>query len=309
MRGVVCAGNIVVDILARPVAAEVRWQASTWIEDLTQALGGNGANTACALAKMGAGVVLAGAVGRDAFGDYALAALQAAGVNTAHVERHRLPTAASAVLVRADGARALLHRPGVSEVALSGALPFPDGCSHLHLANIFALRQFRRLAAGALAEARRRGWTTSLDTGHDALGEWIAVLAPCLPLVDLLFVNEQEAQALTGEPPARAAATLVRHGAATVVLKRGAAGCSLYGAVEAYCPGFDVAVVDTTGAGDCFAGGFLARYLEGAPFEECAVWGNAFGSLNVQTVGATTGLRPRSEVEQWITDEYLRRST
>lgn len=308
MPVVLCAGNILVDILARPAGPEIAWQATTWIDEIVQRVGGNAANTSCALGRMGVAVRVLGAVGNDPFGEFALAHLREAGVDTELVERVDLATGATSVLVRPDGARALLHCPGASTVALWGAIDFPEEATHLHLANPFSLRAFRARAADTLRRAKEAGLSTSLDTGHDAMGEWMAVIGPCLPHLDVLLVNEDEALALTGLGVNEAARSFLDQGARCVVVKLGAAGCSVYGREQFRSPGFAVPVVDTTGAGDCFAGGFVARYAEGASLEECALWGNALGALNVQAVGGTTGLRPRAAVEEWLRGECRRRS-
>lgn len=111
MPGVLCAGNIL-DVLARPIAREVAWQATTWIEEIVQRVGGNAANSSVALAKMGIAVRDSGPVGRDPFAEFALSYLSEAGVDCSVVERVALATGATSVLVREDGARALLHCPG-----------------------------------------------------------------------------------------------------------------------------------------------------------------------------------------------------
>lgn len=307
MPGVLCAGNILVDVLARPIAREVAWQATTWIEEIVQRVGGNAANSSVALAKMGIAVRILGAVGRDPFAEFALSYLSEAGVDCSVVERVALATGATSVLVREDGARALLHCPGASTVALEQGIAFPADATHLHLANPFSLRSFRGRAAETLRRARLAGLSTSLDTGHDALGEWMGVIGPCLAHLDVLLVNEDEARALTGLAVEEAARRFLDEGARCVVIKLGADGCAVYGKERFRSAGFRVAVVDTTGAGDCFSGGFVARYVEGAPLEDCALWGNALGALNVQAVGGTTGLRPRAEVEEWLRDECRRR--
>lgn len=85
----------------------------------------------------------------------------------------------------------------------------------------------------------------------------------------------------------------------------GADGCAVYGKGRFRSAGFRVAVVDTTGAGDCWAA--LWPAMSRARRWKTARFGNALGALNVQAVGGTTGLRPRAEVEEWLRDECRRR--
>ena len=302
-----CCGNLVLDILVRPVAG-LAWGATTWVEAIQQSVGGNGANTSFALATLGNPVRLLADAGADEFGDRVLRKLESAGVDLSFVVRSGLPTARSVVLVHPGGARALLHQPGASRDAFAAGFEFTAdliaGCDRFHLANIFALPALEPLAAGLLRDARQAGLHTSLDTGWDARGGWMKALAPCLPGVDLLFVNEEEAHRLTGHTEPEAAARIFReHGAADVVVKLGERGCAVFAASESfYAPGFTVPVADTTGAGDCFVGGFLAALQRGYEYRDAARFANAVGALSVRHLGGVGGLLTFSETVRWLED-------
>lgn len=302
-EGVLCAGNIVNDVVVRPVGP-ISYGHTQWVDAIEQHLGGNGANTSLALGRLGVPVRLLGQIGSDAFADGLLARLRQAGVDTAGVDHSALPTASTVVLVREDGARAFLHRPGASQDALASPIDFAaegSGWSHFHVGNAFALPTFRPLVAQNLLLAKASGLSTSMDTGWDARGEWMSVLQPALGHTDLLFVNEPEAERLTGHAePERAAQALRAHGVGLVVLKQGAAGCMLFGESAVRVPGFAVTAVDTTGAGDCFTAGFLAALHRGRTLEEAARFANAVGALSVQHVGATTGVRSYDETLAWM---------
>ncbi len=129
------------------------------------------------------------------------------------------------------------------------------------------------------------------------------VIGPCLPFVDLLFTNEDEARELTGSGEAETAALRLREdGARTVVVKLGGRGCliSTDRSLERM-PAFEVDVVDTTGAGDCFAGGFLAALAHGYGMAEAARFANAVGALSVQKMGAVAGVRTLADTLQFMT--------
>ena len=269
-------------------------------------LGGNGASTSYCLGRLGTRVRLAGRIGRDPEGEFLLTELAAVQADTAWVERCDEPTAATVVLVNSAGERAILHRPGASLDAFAEPITFhrdlTEGCSHFHLANIYAFRAMRPHAATMLRRARRAGLTTSVDTGWDSLGEWSALLDPCLPHVDLLFVNAAEARMLTGiDNPDAAARMFLDRGARAVVIKLGEQGCAVHAeGIAFHRSGFGVAVVDTTGAGDCFVGGFLSALHHGQPLEEAARFANAVGALSTQRLGATAGLLSYDETLAWI---------
>jgi len=303
--GVLVLGNIVFDTLVRPVD-ELKWNATVWVESMEESLGGNGASTSYAIGILGVPVRLLAYVGRDVAGDFAMGRLAAAGVDTSLVIRSKEPTPSTVAIVDSAGARALLHRPGVSREAFPEPPDFTSevtrGCGWFHLANAYGLLRVRRHAGEILRRARQAGLKTSIDTGWDSKGEWMQVLEPCLPNCDLLFVNEVEARQLSGLQDLDEAARLfLRLGAGSVAIKTGAAGCSVSGdAGEFQSPAFPVAVVDTTGAGDCFVGGFLAALARGLPFRQAARIANAVGALSVSGLGATTALKPWDETLTWI---------
>lgn len=305
MSGVLCCGNLVIDILVRPVD-QFPWGTTTLVDSIEQHLGGNGASTSYTLGKLETSVRLIGMVGHDAFGDLAVSRLAGAGVDTAWIAQSSAPTATTVVLVDSSGNRMFLHRLGASGEAFAEPVEFTPkvtrGMSHFHLASVFGLPRLRPHTADLLRRAREAGLATSVDTQWDTLGRWMEDLAPCLPYTDLLFMNEDEARMLTGaSDPARAAEVMQGHGARTVVLKLSARGCAVIGpGVAIECPAFDVPVVDTTGAGDCFAGAFLAALLRGRSYADAAKFANATGALVIQQLGAVEGVRAFDETEKWM---------
>ena len=298
-RGVLVVGNAVFDFLVRPVD-RLAWGATTWVETILPRLGGNGANTSYTLAKMGAPVRLMAWLGNDPPGQYLLDVLTAAGVDMRWVRRSTAATAATVALVASSGDRLFLHCPGVSAEASATAIEFtPDllaGVSHLHLANPFALPRLRHDAAECLRRARQASLSTSLDTGWDALDRWLDDLGPCLPFVDLLFTNADEARMLTGRStPAQAAAELRRLGARTVIVKLGAEGCLVLSPRrQTHVPAVRVNIVDTTGAGDCFVGAFLAALHQRRSLVQAARIANSVGALVVQHLGGAEALKKGS---------------
>jgi len=306
MKGVICSGAVIHDTLVRPVE-DPQWGTTTIVETIEQHIGGNAANTSIALATLGVPVRTVGAVGPDEQGRFVVEALVRAGVDTRAVAALDSPTAATVGLVAADGRRMFLHRPGVSAIAFSAPLSFPpelvEGMAHYHLASLFILPNFRPHAAESLERARAARLTTSIDTNWDPRGEWMAALGPCLPGLDFLFMNEDEAR-MGG----LSAAEILARGVRTFVLKLGPAGCAIYTAGrELVVPAFDVDAKDTTGAGDCFAAGFLAAWLRGAGLEEAGRFANAVGALSVQCVGASAGVRSFEDTERWMSTLSARR--
>jgi sugar/nucleoside kinase (ribokinase family) len=303
---VLCCGNVVQDILVRGVEG-LCFDTTTWVDEIELSLGGNGANTSYAMAMLGGEVRLLGYVGADEFGDSVIAKLTGVGVDVSRMKRlESFRTATTVGLVNKRGGRAFLHQPGVSGEAFPEPLEFaPDlieGCSHFHLGNPFALPALRSHAGEVVAGARKAGLTVSMDTGWDARGKWLEVAGPCLPSLDLLFVNEQEAEMLSGHAePVKAAQFFIDRGAGAVVVKLGAEGSLIYEkGSEVHVPAFEVKAVDSTGAGDCFAGAFLAGLHHGMDAEGAARLANAAGALSVSKLGAVSGLRDFDATLAWI---------
>jgi sugar/nucleoside kinase (ribokinase family) len=127
-------------------------------------------------------------------------------------------------------------------------------------------------------------------------------LAPLCPLLDCLFLNQQEAQMLTGSgDPAAAGRFFHDRGVPLVVVKLGADGCAVStpGALSRV-PGFPVNPVDTTGAGDCFCGGFLVALCRGLSVSDAARFGNAVAAHCVRQVGGTEGVVGFEETLEWM---------
>ena len=299
--GVLCIGNISYDIPVCPVDT-VAWGRSIWVDEITFSVGGNGSNTSYAMATLGAPVRLTGKVGRDVQGDAVVDVLQRAGVQL-DIHRSDQPTTSTVVLVHSSSDRAFLHRPGASRDVTPEMLRFDvPGFSHFHLANPFSLPIMRDHCGHVMSRAKAAGLSTSLDTAWDAKGRWMEDIGPCLPYTDVLFVNDSEARMLTGSDDPRVAKDIFRDkGAKDVVVKLGPRGCIVFTGAEEYeVPGFKVTAIDTTGAGDCFVGGFLAALYRGLSYVEAARVANAVGAMNVEKLGAAQGVLSWDETEAWI---------
>ncbi len=281
-RSFLCVGQLVADIVVRPVRSLPPPGRAEPVEDVELVSGGCAANTAAVLAKLGAEARLSALVGRDALGDAALADIKAAGVIVDAVGRvDGLPTAAAIVLVDDAGQRSFYYRAGGCEMLTNAHVPnaLLKKAAVVHIGGAMKLL---RLDMGELARrAKSLGCLTSLDTDWDVAGRWMARIEGALPVLDYLLTNEEEAAMLTGEKaPREAGRALLVRGPGAVVVKRGARGALLVtrdGAAE--FPAYPVKAVDTTCAGDAFAAGFLLGAVGGASLEDAVRQGNAAGAL------------------------------
>jgi ribokinase len=261
---------------------------------LDRSPGGKGANQAVALARLGAGVEMVGAVGTDGDGAALLGALQAAGVSTRFVaERPAAPTGLAVVCVDSRGDNAIVVAPGAN--ATLGPADVRAAAAALHHAEVVLL-QLEVPLEGVLAAARLGG-------EHGALVVLNAAPATTLPrdvlaAVGVLVVNQGEAAALGGRgAPGEVAARLREEGPEVVAVTLGGDGCVV--ADErgvASLPAYRVPVVDTTGAGDCFAAALGLGLAEGRPARQAARLASAAAALAVTRRGAQA-MPTRAEVE------------
>lgn len=305
--GIYCTGNIVVDTLVRPVEALPPWSTTTYVDSISTHLGGNGAVTAYAAAIMGVPVKLAGAVGRDSAGDYAITRLGSAGVDTSTVRRlEGVATAETVGLVNREGNRLFFHELGASAVFGSAHLPFDSeaiqGFAIFHYGSVFCLPALRPDARRVLERAKASGLLVSVDSDWDTEGRWIEEFGPLCPLMDYLFVNLEEGAKLTGSTsPVGIGEFFRERGVPTVVVKTGARGCTVFTAESKFeSPAFEVEVVDSTGAGDCFCGGFLAGLCRGFDLPAAARLANAVAAHSIQKVGCSEGVADYDSTRAWM---------
>jgi sugar/nucleoside kinase (ribokinase family) len=293
---VVCLGIVVADVICRPVD-ELPERGTLGLAGEIELQGGGCAlNTASALARLGLRAGVAGKVGTDRFGDFVLDLLDERAVDRRGVVRDAsTPTSATVALVGSDGTRTFLHVPGANGTLradeLDPGLLYAGRALHAAGQLVMPALDGEPFAA-LLAEARRRGLLTSVDTVFDAGGHWERVL-PSLQHVDLFTPAIAEARGITAEDdPVRAAAWLRDRGAGGVAITLGADGCYASGlGFDGYVPAPAVAEVDGTGSGDAFAAGLLYGTLAGWDFERAARFACAAGALATTAVGAYAGLR------------------
>jgi sugar/nucleoside kinase (ribokinase family) len=286
-------GIIVADIIARPIEKLPEPGKVVLVEDMVLRLGGLAAATARVLAKLGAKVALIGRVGGDGFGDFLVDTLRESGVDVLGVKRdYAVSTASTIVVVSEDGERSFFCYPGASDALCEEDVDFAivEKARILHFGGPFMTERLDgEPAARLLRRARSLGKIVSMDTAWDRKGRWLEVIEPALSSVDIIHANLEEARAVTGrDEPEEMADFFQSYGVSTVAIKMGADGCYLQGKDGAHrMAGLTVDVVDTTGAGDAFVGGFLYGVSKNWSLLECGRFANAVGALTVTTLGGS----------------------
>lgn len=303
MPDIACLGLLVADTVGATIDALPAHGTLDLIQRIELHTGGNAANTGSTLARLGIPTAVLGKVGADGFGDFMTGALAARGVDTRGVVRDpAVPTAATIVCVHSDAERSFLHVIGANAALTAANVDWDvvaDGCKILHIAGLQLLAALEGDGAReVLAEAKRRGMMTTLDTVMNPRSRGWEGIAPALPYLDWALPSFDEAKALTGQEKAlRQARAFQAAGAKNVAVKMGANGCLVVPADGApfHVAPLAVEAVDSLGAGDAWCGGFLAGLAHGWPLEKTARFANAVGACCVQCYGATTGVRTLNE--------------
>ena len=298
-RDITVIGAAIIDVLAGPVDESIFEKGSQPVNSTRLAFGGDALNEAVVLSQLGAKVELISKVGDDEAGKRVLDFLQEKQVDVTKVKiEEGLDTGINIVLVTPEGERMFLTNPNGSLRKLSetDVMEQLDSAADIvcmasmfvsPLLDIPAMERIFQRIKGKPGRILVADMTTAKN------GETLADIACLLKYIDYLIPNETEAARLTVETDAyRNAELFIEHGASCVVIKRGKKGCLIRTKnqqieIPAYA---NATLVDTTGAGDSFAAGFLWGLKNGMPLEECGRFGCAVASCTVEKLGANTAI-------------------
>ncbi|WP_227374505.1 carbohydrate kinase family protein [Haladaptatus halobius] len=258
--------------------------------------GGSAANAAVALARMDVQTGLVGSVGADEQGVLVRRELDAAGVDCTHVlEVEGVETTTKYLIVDERGEVMVLGNEGANEAVAPDEVDaeYVRHANHLHLTS-----QRPDTAAELARVATEAGLTVSFDPGR-RLAE--RNFSQALAYSDIVFLNNREAAKLLDSDLEHPSSEL--HGR-VVVIKHGSSGARVDTTKGAYThPGFGVESVDTTGAGDAFAAGFIATFLDTRDYERALEFANACGALTSMDSGARTA-PTRERVETFLDEQF-----
>ena len=268
-------------------------------------------------ARIGGASALVGTVGDDDFGQLNTDRLKSDGVDISGIAIDPdLPTGSAFVRYRHDGARdyvfnlwtsaaGRIRRTDAVEAAIAGA-------GHLHVAGTLLAREdLSELIEYAATVIKGRGGSLSLDPNLRpelmAASGAGALFSRILRRCDLLLPSGDELQAVAGiaggvAGEEQAISHLFEIGVPEIALKQGAGGATVFRPDHepTRMPGFQVAEVDPTGAGDCFGGAYVACRRLGAGVGEALTYATAAGARNVTVRGPMQGTGTRAELDAFI---------
>ena len=287
-RDLVVLGDCNPDLLLRGDFVPTFGQVEQLVDDADFQIGGSGAIVAAGAARLGLRCGLVSVVGDDALGRLQLDALARRGVDLSTVIVDESLSTGLTVILSRGGDRAILTFLGAINAldARVVDLAVLRDARHVHVSSYYLQVTLQATLQPLLVAAREGGASISLDPNWDPDETWDGGLLALLPLLDYLFVNEQEARLIGRADDVLAAARGLASRGPTVVVKLGAAGGLLVSATETLrAPALARAVVDTTGAGDSFAAGFLYGLLAGWEPRRCLELACVCGSLSVSVTG------------------------
>ncbi|ODT65575.1 MAG: ribokinase [Pelagibacterium sp. SCN 63-23] len=286
---VLVIGDVMTDIIVRPEGPIVT--GSDRRAEIRHRPGGSGANQAVWLAAAGADVLFAARVGaqdKPMYENY----FRGRGVVPVLTGDADLPSGVLVTLLDPGGERSFLTDRGAN--LNLGAEGFPDDLfDDVGLVVVSGYSFFapgpRAAVQALLRAARAKGIAIGIDPasvgflqeiGPELFRDWVGAAS-------WLFANESEAELLSGQADVDAQMRNLGQQFTHVVIKRGRLGAVLgdKGGIVHSLPAPIVDVMDTTGAGDAFAGGFIAALMDGEALEKCLGQGIAAGGRAVQFVG------------------------
>jgi len=277
-------------------------------------IGGAESNLAIALSRLGLYAGWMSYLGDDEPGQLVLDRIRAEGVDTSQVRRiEEHPTGLYLREQVGTDVRVYYYRRGSAASTMQKEAfdaDYLSGATFVHLTGITpALSEdCRAFVLWIAREANASGTRVSFDVNYRSklwgTEEARGFVEEILPEVYLLFAGDEEARALWGRDDEALVRDLAHRGPEEVVLKTGNKGslALLDGEVLEH-PAFTVAEVDSVGAGDAFAAGYLAGHLWDLPAEERLRTANAMGALSVATLGDYEGLPDKDELRAFLEDE------
>lgn len=264
-------------------------------------LGGNSANFAFALGKLGMKPKFYSAIGNDFSRDLLIKVLTDAGVDT-RLKEFSGHNGYTIAMVEKGGERSFISNKGaclnLTAKDLDPVLEAVKPGDIVYSGGLFHLPELAKGFPSFLNKARKKGATTMLDLTFDSMG-----CSDCFPklskYLDMVFLNETEAKRFGKGSLDKSLGVLKRMGITDIIVKMGSKG-SLFHARDFTMkqPASKVKAVDTTGAGDIFNAGFVYGFMSGLNPDQCLKLGNWVAGYKV----AKSGLKvpPREDVIEFV---------
>ena len=302
LPSVLVIGELNVDIVLSGLASPPVLGSEVLAGEMHMVLGSASAIFACGIRRLGHPVGFVSKAGDDHFGRFCREALRDMGVSTEGLLLSSRPTGVTIVLSTREDRALITHLGAIADL---GYEDLPQNTfqtyRHLHLTSYFLQERLRPDFPRLMREAKAAGLTVSFDPNSDPAQAWSPEVWEVMRIPDVVFVNESEAQALTGMADIHAALAVLAERTTCAVVKQGSRGAiAVRGAEQVHVAGFRVDAVDTTGAGDSFAAGFVHGLLTQRSLRDCLLLANATGALSTTGVGGTAAQPSSGELAAFL---------
>jgi len=295
MAKVLCVGDVMLDVIA-VIKTKINYGSDTPSKISTHG-GGAAGNVASWSQVSGAPTKILARVGNDSAGTAVISEFDALGVE--HEDRiiEGAQTGVVVVLVDPSGERTMFPETGANSGLALKDLPDLHGIEVVYLSGYALLDEVSRPGAlEIIAEIHRANIPIFFDPATVGGMSQVDIkeIRSWLPLMSALFMNEEEATFLTGFTQLETALGALLQAAPTVVIKCGSEGAigKSRGSESVKVAALPTQVIDTTGAGDSFAGGFIATWLKNQDLKICMEAGAAAAAQCVSIVGARPHVTP-----------------
>ena len=297
MPNIVSMGVHILDVLGRHVSEIPPGQNIALIDEIRITAAGTAAGTAVDMAKLGCKVIAVGAAGDDEMGNVLLGIMNRYGIDTSYMKRKKgVQTSGTMLPIRPNGERPALHVMGTNATFCFEDVPqeVVRNADFVHIGGFYLMPKFDgEDTVKTLKLAREGKAITTMDILGIKQDNMAEKILPVMPYLDYFMPNLEEAQMITGLTDLDELCDFfLNAGAKHVVLKMGARGSLIKDkkGMRLRIPAFKVEVVDTTGCGDAWTGGFIAGLSRGMTIEEAAQLASACGSLVATGLGSDAGI-------------------
>lgn len=264
--------------------------------------GGSGHNVACALGNFGRKVSLLAAIGKDAYGDFLLRSIKKNKVNTSFIQRKDMLTGFSLIFLRPDGERSILINRGAN-LSLEFDKKFVEKNKRLIFTSVVGRDAFPTLSK-IVKMMKKENKEIIANPSITMIRAHKKELIEILSSSSILIMNNEELKNLTGIKDVKAGIKKLAKKVPIVVITMGKNGViATNGKKIIRKKAFKVKVVDTTGAGDTFAAGFVHWYYKLGDLESALDFAQATAALNIMSLGATTSMPSEADVLKFLREK------
>jgi sugar/nucleoside kinase (ribokinase family) len=289
---VIVVGELNVDLILNQIESFPELGKEKLADNMILTLGSSSAIFASNLSALGMRVSFIGKIGNDIFGSLCKAQLELKGVDTSMlIVSDELQTGATIVLNFGSNRAMITHQGAMKHLGLTDITKeMLVKAKHLHFSSYFLQPLFKDDLQSLFRMAKEQGLTTSFDAQWDPQEKWELDVKNVLQYVDVFLPNEIELINLTTKKTIEDAIELIKGMGNIIVVKLGEKGSiSVSDEKIIFKAAFlNNNIVDAIGAGDSFNAGFIYKFLQGAPVEECQVFGNVIGAISTTAAGGTT---------------------